>query len=293
MPIRWGKGIKSLKTQNPADAGDENQSMKLPSLAAASQDAAAAANEGNIYYDETGNIPTFSDGSNWIPLLTSSTNMGFKTIVPTAGANVVADAAADTLTFKSADASVVVTGTAATDEIDLAVGATLANANLAADAAIAFSKLAALDSANILVGSATNVATKRAVTGVIAISNTGVTSFSHSGCPRRPVVDTAAGVLTLAGQTVDTINTISTNAAADCIVTLDAGTTVGYELTFSFVTDGGFDVVVNTAGADVFHHGAAINSVKATMADAGDYLIVRKVLPDVFVVVAERGVTWA
>jgi len=59
---------------------------------------------------------------------------------------------------------------------DIAAG-TVVNADVADAAAIAFSKLAALDSANILVGSATNVATKRAVTGDVTIGNTGVTAI--------------------------------------------------------------------------------------------------------------------
>lgn len=52
------------------------------------------------------------------------------------------------------------------------------NANIASDAAIAFSKLASLTSANILVGNGSNVATAVAVTGVIALSNAGVTTFN-------------------------------------------------------------------------------------------------------------------
>ena len=54
----------------------------------------------------------------------------FVTLVPTAGANVVADARADTLTFKSADGSVVITGTAASDEIDFSAPGGAAHAIL-------------------------------------------------------------------------------------------------------------------------------------------------------------------
>lgn len=53
----------------------------------------------------------------------------------------------------------------------------LSNASIDAAAAIAFSKLAALSSANILVGSAGNVATSVAVTGDVTISNAGVTAI--------------------------------------------------------------------------------------------------------------------
>ena len=51
------------------------------------------------------------------------------------------------------------------------------NAAIGAAAAIDFSKLAALTSANILVGSAGNVATSVAVTGDVTISNAGVTAI--------------------------------------------------------------------------------------------------------------------
>lgn len=53
----------------------------------------------------------------------------------------------------------------------------IVNADINASAAIAFSKLASLTSGEILVGSAGNVPTAVAMTGDIAITNTGVTSI--------------------------------------------------------------------------------------------------------------------
>ena len=53
----------------------------------------------------------------------------------------------------------------------------IVNADVNTAAAIAFSKLAALPSAQILVGSAGNVATATAVTGDVTVSNTGVTAI--------------------------------------------------------------------------------------------------------------------
>ena len=58
----------------------------------------------------------------------------------------------------------------------IAAGA-IVNADVNAAAAIAYSKLAALPSAQILVGSAGNVATAVAMSGDVAISNTGVTTI--------------------------------------------------------------------------------------------------------------------
>lgn len=60
----------------------------------------------------------------------------------------------------------------------LNLATSILNADISASAAIAFSKLAALASANILVGSAGNVATAVAVTGDISLTNGGVTAYS-------------------------------------------------------------------------------------------------------------------
>lgn len=54
----------------------------------------------------------------------------------------------------------------------------IVNADIAANAAIAYSKLATLTAGNIVLGSASNVATSTAVTGDVTISNTGVTSIA-------------------------------------------------------------------------------------------------------------------
>ena len=54
----------------------------------------------------------------------------------------------------------------------------LVNADIAAAAAIAYSKLATLTSGNIVLGSASNIATSTAVTGDVTISNTGVTAIA-------------------------------------------------------------------------------------------------------------------
>jgi hypothetical protein len=59
----------------------------------------------------------------------------------------------------------------------LALTGSIVNADINTSAAIAFSKLASLTSANILVGSAGNVATAVAVTGDIGLSNAGVTAI--------------------------------------------------------------------------------------------------------------------
>lgn len=55
----------------------------------------------------------------------------FATIVPTAGTSPVADSATDTLTLASADGSVVITGTAASDSLDFATAANKTNQKVA------------------------------------------------------------------------------------------------------------------------------------------------------------------
>ncbi len=68
----------------------------------------------------------------------------------------------------------------------------IVNADINASAAIAFSKLAALPSADILVGSAGNVATAVAMTGDISINNTGVTSIQAGVIVNADISATAA-----------------------------------------------------------------------------------------------------
>jgi hypothetical protein len=181
MPVQY-KNLAGLNTDDIQNGVGAAKSIKLPNLAAASQDAAAAANEGNIYYDATSSSLKLSDGTNW--------------------------------------------------------------------------------------------------SGVIFVA--------------RPVIDVPNTTNAVTAATTDTIYTIATAApGTDTVVNLDAGVTVGYELTFSMGVDGGSDIVVTCGGADVFHHSAAINSVTATMADLGDYLVIRKVRPDVWLVIADRGNAYA
>lgn len=82
------------------------------------------------------------------------------------------------------NAANVATGVAVTGDIGITnAGVTsitagaIVNADVNASAAIAYSKLAALPSAQILVGSAGNVATAVAMSGDVAIANTGATTI--------------------------------------------------------------------------------------------------------------------
>jgi hypothetical protein len=68
----------------------------------------------------------------------------------------------------------------------------IVNADINASAAIAYSKLAALPSADILVGSAGNVPTAVAMSGDVAITNTGVTTIQAGAITNAKVNATAA-----------------------------------------------------------------------------------------------------
>jgi len=98
------------------------------------------------------------------------------------------------------------------------------NADINASAAIDYSKLAALTSGNIIVGSASNVATSRAITGDVTISNTGVTSIASGVIVDADISGSAAisGAKIVAGSTsvvgvvqlTDSTSSTSTTTAA-------------------------------------------------------------------------------
>jgi hypothetical protein len=100
----------------------------------------------------------------------------------------------------------------------------IVNADISASAAIDYSKLAPLTSGEIIIGSVSNVPTARAVTGDIAISNTGVTSITAEAIVDADISNTAAitGTKIVAGTTsvrgtlqlTDSISSTSTTTAA-------------------------------------------------------------------------------
>lgn len=168
----------------------------------------------------------------------------------------------------------------------LEVIAGIKNASIASDAAIAFSKLAALDSANILVGNASNVATKVAVTGDVTISNTGVTAIAAGAVVAADVADAAitpaklAQPYTLATAQASTSGTsidftsipswvkritvmlsgVSTNGTSFYRIQLGAGgspTTSGYLVTSSSFGNGSLAASNSSGGFDIYTNVAA------------------------------------
>jgi len=111
------------------------------------------------------------------------------------------------------------------------------NDDIKSDAAIDFSKLASLDSGYLLVGSSGNVATKRAISGDVTISNTGVTSLS------TPFAHTTDGLGRVEKMAVATYSygvdysSIEIASATDIDVDTDTITSTGHSLTAGTVID--------------------------------------------------------
>lgn len=154
---------------------------------------------------------------------------------------------------------------------------TLSNASISASAGIAYSKLAALTSANILVGSAGNVATVTAVTGVIALTNAGVTSFSGgttgsgnvmlatSPTFSTPVIngftDASSAGAGVVGQVISTTSSSRfINASSPALGTFYAVTSFSVAL-----TAGDWDIYV-TGGSDITLTTPSANNVTALIA---------------------------
>lgn len=97
----------------------------------------------------------------------------------------------------------------------------IVNADINASAAIAFSKLAALSSANILVGSAGNVATSVSMSGDIAIDNTGATTIQANAVENSMMADDSITLTNLdsTGQ-LDSYTTTTATAANTTETTL-------------------------------------------------------------------------
>lgn len=106
------------------------------------------------------------------------------------------------------------------------VAGVIVNADINASAAIAFSKLAALPSAQILVGSAGNVATAVAMSGVIAISNAGVTSIVDGSIVNADI-NASAAIDYSKLATLATGSILAGNAGVPTATALSGDATIG------------------------------------------------------------------
>lgn len=121
----------------------------------------------------------------------------------------------------------------------LNLATSIVNADISASAAIAYSKLAALTSANIIVGSASNVATAVAVTGDVTLSNTGVTSIASGVIVNADINSSAA---------IDGSKIVSASGSVAGVVTTDTQTFAGAKTFSSLAGTGTRMVTADTNG---------------------------------------------
>lgn len=122
----------------------------------------------------------------------------------------------------------------------------IVNADVSGSAAIAYSKLAALPSAQVLVGSAGNVATAVAVTGDVTVSNTGVTAIA-SGVVA--VADMSAPVMLEATGTLTQANLQAMNGAPVTLIAAGAAGTLHIVDEIELFHD--YDTAAYTSGGDI------------------------------------------
>lgn len=154
-----------------------NLVLGLPETATASLPSGAAY-EGSIVYDATTNTVKWYDGSSWAAFAT-----GVTTVAACTDITITSAADAHLLIYqngtsdwrnKAMSGDITISAAGVT-----AIGAgKIVNADVNASAAVAWSKMAALTDAHILVGSGADVATDVAVSGDVAMANTGATTVT-------------------------------------------------------------------------------------------------------------------
>lgn len=172
------------------------------------------------------------------------------------------------------NASNIATGVAVSGDITISnagvVGITagaIVNADINAAAAIAWSKMAALTSAHILVGSAGNVATNVAVSGDIALSNTGVSTIQADAVTTAKILNANVTLAKLAAGI----------APAGVIKFMGQSTTVGGAASEAFTvtgavaaTDRAFVQIVNNGTNNVSVLEAVVTANTLTITFSGN-----------------------
>lgn len=170
----------------------------------------------------------------------------------------------------------------------------IVNADVNASAAIEFSKLAALSSGEILVGSAGNVPTARAMSGDINIGNTGITSISAGVIVNADVnasaaidfsklaslpsgeilVGSAGGVATARAMSGDINigNTGITSISAGVIVNADINASAAIAYSKLSLTDSIVNADINTGAAIQWSKMGALTASRALVTSAGGVL---------------------
>ena len=334
--------MKGLKTQNPADEGDDQLSLKLPSVASASQDAAAAANEGNVYYDETANVLRISDGTTFNAVSTAAAasldaaySLGSVVTVDTGDVDfsfsvdkdvsIINAAAATQAVGLKVDAANAGAGCVITDAISIVTSGASASITDGIDVSDAGITNALNVGANIVLGTTPvynfthfdlsaageiTISDDLNCANVVASSDCGGATLSSSGAATvgttlgvtgvasftiPPLVhgqsDITAGTATVDVPAYNSIYSIATDNATDCTLTLDGSAVVGYDVTIHFVTDGTKDVVIVVEGADTIDGAGDLGNTGILCEDVGDFLVLRKVSADKWIVIVNNGGT--
>jgi len=333
-----------------------NQFKRLPNTATSALDAAAAANEGAIVYDETTSTVKFSNGIIWANIgagasatldqifdngqVIDSCAVAKKLSVTGGGATLTIWDDLTDIQFAS-DADFVLTATEVKlVAADVLIGTGAAHADLLSrgdfnlvlktgnsttgsititDGANGDLLITPNGSGEVVVGSGAAHAaiTSSGAYNLVLDTNSGTNSGSititdaangdiditpngsgvvelTNGIVASPIKTTAAGTATLAPALDSCIHNISTDVTDPCEVTLpDASTAQGKELVFFFVVDGGQDVVITVGAGDAYYADGDISDTIATMADAGDFLILKAIGGNHWVVVESNGVTFS
>jgi hypothetical protein len=217
---------------------------------------------------------TGSDASGIYIVATVDRDLGTITLVSYSAAAVVgtADIQDDAVTTAKIADDAVTTAKIADGAVTAAkIGdLEITNTDVSASAAIAFSKLAALPSAELLIGSAGNVATAVAVTGDIAITNGGVTSITAGAIVNADVSGSAAidysklAPLASANMLVGSGANVATSVAITGDVTIsNAGVT-------AIAADSIVNADVNSAAAIAYSKLAALPSAEILVGSAGN-----------------------
>ena len=222
--------------------------------------ATSVAMTGDIAISNAG-VTSIAAGSIINADINAAAAIDFSKLATLASANILVGSAGGVATSVAVTGDVTISNAGVTD---IAAGV-IVNADVNAAAAIAFSKLAALPSAQLLVGSAGNVATAVAVTGDVTISNTGVTTIGagsidlamlSAGITPSAVIKFHGQVTTVGGAAAEAFAVAGALAASDRAfvqVVDDGGSNVTVlqavvtndTLTVTFSANPGNDTVIN------------------------------------------------
>ena len=269
------KHILGMADDNPyANPKTAQKSIKLPQLVAASQDAAATANLGNIYFDVTGSTVKYSDGANWQDI---SITAGVGTLQQVTTAGATSDVVSLRFSGSAASATAFgVGGAAANDKVVIYHNATDGHINTLAgdlhlepaggDVSITgnCAVSVALTAASANIGSGAGVF----VAGASTLASCSVTGAFSAGSFAVDAVaaSTAAASLSLDGNGAGGVHIGHTSTGA---ISLDRAVNIAASMPLTIAGVGASNEFVITAGDAVMSDG----SLSITDADNASSLV--------------------